>query len=90
MVRTVLGLLQDTRLRLRCKPLPSLFQRTVNDIFSDRKEKEVMVYVDDTGISTLMEKEHLASLDVIFTVLNSSSAKLNCQNVNLEKHWVKF
>ena len=75
-VRTVLGLLQYTRLPQGLKNSPGTFQRIVNLILGDRKGQDVLSYVDDTSIGTETEEEHLKSLNEILTILYENGVRL--------------
>ncbi len=57
-IRTVLGLLQYTRLPQGLKNSPGTFQRIVNTILGDRKGRDVMAFMDDTSVGTETEVEH--------------------------------
>ncbi len=74
-IRTVLGLLQYTRLPQGLKPSPGTFQSIVNTILGDRKGKDVMAFIDDTSVGTESEEEHLRYVGHILDVLVSSNAR---------------
>eukprot|EP00171_Calliarthron_tuberculosum_P002219 IDg2219t1 len=75
-VRTVIGLLQYTRLPQGLKNSPGTFQRIVNLIQGDRKGRDVLSYVDDTSVGTETEEDHLLSLEGILTLLYESGVRL--------------
>lgn len=68
-IRTVLGLLQYTRLPQGLKNSPGTFQRIVNFILGDRKGRDVMAFMDDTSVGTATEEEHLEPLAAILDIL---------------------
>lgn len=75
-VRTVLGLLQYTRLPQGFKSAPGTFQRTINMILGDRKGRDVLALMDDTSIGTSSEEEHIKSLAAILDLLYKAGVRL--------------
>ncbi len=75
-IRTVLGLLQYTRLPQGLKNSPGTFQRIVNTILGDRKGKDAMAFIDDTSVGTESEEEHLQSLGEILSLFLAANVRL--------------
>lgn len=75
-IRTVLGLLQYTRLPQGLKNSPGTFQRIVNVILGDRKGRDVQAFMDDISIGTATEDEHLESLASALDLLYTAGVRL--------------
>lgn len=75
-IRTVLGLLQFTRLPQGLKNAPGTFQRIINMILGDRKGRDVLAFMDDTSIGTANEDEHLESLATVLDLLFEAGVRL--------------
>lgn len=85
-VRTVLGLLQYTRLVQGLKNSPGTFQRTVNTIMADHEGKYAMTYVDKASIGTVTEQDHLLSLQSLLKSLFKAGLRLKLSKCRL---WVR-
>ena len=83
-VRTVLGLLQYTRLPQGLKNSPGMFQRIVNLILGERKGKDVLSYFDDTSAGAETGGERLKSLDEILSKLYENGACLKLSKYYFE------
>lgn len=66
-VRTVVELLQYTRLPQGLKKSPGTFQRVVNSILSHRRRSDALSYIDDKNIGTETEEQRITSLHEILT-----------------------
>jgi len=55
---------------------PSIFQRTIENIFQELKH--VCVYLDDILITGATEEEHIQNLDAVLTRLENAGIQLKC------------
>ena len=75
-IRTVIGLLQFTRLPQELKSSPGTFQRILNMILGNRKSRDVLAFMDDTSIGTATENKHLKSLAFVLDLLYENGVRL--------------
>ena len=75
-IRTVIGLLQYTRLPQGMKNAPGTLQRILNVVLGDRKGHDVLAYMDDTSAGTETEEEHLVALESLFDTLLRAGVRL--------------
>ena len=75
-VRTVLGLLQYTRLAQGLKNSPVAFQRIVNLVLGDLKERSVCAFMDDGTFGTKTPDEYIESLDNAMSKMKTAGMKL--------------
>ncbi len=85
-IRTVLGLLQYTRLPQGLKNSPGTFQRIVNTILGDRKGRDVMAFMDDTSVGIESEEEYLESLKSILEALPEANMRLRLSKCRFRVH----
>lgn len=74
-VKKMVKLFQYTQLSQELKTSLEIRQRIVNRILSDRKQKEVLAYLNETGVSTENNVEHLNTLDGILETLYKHGAR---------------
>lgn len=67
--------------------LKNVGTRLLNRMCSEQLMKIKEVYIDDTLMKSLEEKEHVAHLQEFFERLNLHNMKLNKQNVDSQWHW---
>lgn len=75
-LRTVIGLLQYTRLPQGMKNAPDTLQRVLNVVLGDRKGRDVLAFMDDTSAGTETEEEHLTALESLFDTLLRAGVRL--------------
>lgn len=75
-IRTVVGLLQYTRLPQGMKNASGTLQRILNVVLGDRKGRDVLAFMDDTSVGTATEKEHLESLNTLLDTLLRAGIRL--------------
>lgn len=75
-IRTVVGLLQYTRLPQGMKNASGTLQRILNVVLGDRKGRDVLAFMDDTSIGTETEEEHLKSLESLLETLLRAGVRL--------------
>ena len=75
-IRTVIGLLQYTRLPQGTKNSPGTLQRILNVILGDRKGRDVLAFLDDASFGTETEEEHLEALETVLDTLLQAGARL--------------
>lgn len=74
-IRTVLGLLQFTRLPQGLKNSPVTFQRLLNSILGDHKGSDLLAFTDDFSAGTQTEKENLKFLAEVFDLLYTAGVQ---------------
>ena len=75
-VRTVLGLLQYTRLPQGLKNSPAVCQRAVNHILGDLKGQQVLAYRDDILAGSMGEEEHVQLVRLLLDRILDAGARL--------------
>ena len=75
-IRTVVGLLQYTRLPQGMKNSSVTLQRIINIVLGDRKEQDVFAFMDDTSVGTETEEENLSSLESLLDTLLQAGVRL--------------
>ena len=89
-IRTVLGLLQFTRLPQGLKNSPGTFQRILNMNLGDRKGKDVSAFMDHTSIGTATEYEHLESLSFVLNLLYECGVRLKLSKCEFGARWAEI
>ena len=79
-IRTVVGLLQYTRLPQGMKNAPGTLQRILNVVLGDRKGHDVLAYMDDTSAGTETEEQHLVALESLFDTFLRAGVRLKLSN----------
>ena len=75
-IRTVVGLLQYSRLPQGMKNSSVTLQRIINIVLGDRKGHDVFAFMDDTSVGTDTEEEHLSSLESLIDTLLQAGVRL--------------
>ena len=75
-IRTMVGLLQYTRLPQGMKNSSGTLQRILNVVLGDRKGRDVIAFMDDTSVGTETEEEHLRSLETLHDTLLQCGERL--------------
>lgn len=75
-IRTVVGLLQYTRLPMGTKNASGTFQRIVNKILADKKGQEVLAFMEDTSVGTANDGSHLIALTGVLDLLYDAGVRL--------------
>ena len=75
-IRTVIGLLQFTRLPQGLTHSSGTFERILNMILGNRKGRDVLAFMDDTSLGTETENEHLKSLAFVLDLLYENGVRL--------------
>ena len=75
-IRTVVVLLQYTRLPQAMKKSSGTLQRILNVVLGDRKGRDIFAFMDDTSVGTETEEEHLRSLETLLDTLLQSGVRL--------------
>lgn len=83
-IRTVLGLLQFTRLPKGLKNSPRTFQRILIMILGSRKGKDVLAFMDDTSIGMATEDDHLESLAFVLDLRYENGVRLELSKCEFE------
>ena len=76
-IRTVLGLLQYTRLPMGMKNSTSTFQRVINTILGGRKGKDLLAFMDDMSLGTEDEDSHIVALESLLRCLHQNDVRLS-------------
>lgn len=75
-IRTVIGLLQCTRLPQGMKNSSVTLQRIINTVLGDRKGQDVLAFMDDTSVGTETEEQYLLSLSSLLDTLLHAEVRL--------------
>ena len=81
-IRTVVGLLQYTRLPQGMKNSSVTLQRIINTVLGDRKGQDVFAFMDDTSVGTETEEQHLSSLESLLDTLLQAGIRLKLSKCN--------
>ncbi|KAL6723861.1 hypothetical protein Aduo_018820 [Ancylostoma duodenale] len=84
------GLFEFTVLPFGLSPSPARFQRLMDTVLGELKDKEVFVYIDDVLIATETEERHFEVLRMVLEALRRASLKLKPQKCKIMQTRVTF
>lgn len=69
---------------------PTTFQATMNEIFSNRLRKFVLVFFDDILVYSKLVEDHVKHLEVVFELLRANQLVVKLQKFEFEKRDLQF
>lgn len=89
-IRTVIGLLQYTRLPQGLRNSPAVFQRIVNLMLGPLKGKCVWAFIDDGCIGSETPEEHIKDLDEVLSRLKEGGMRIKLSKCRIGKRDVEI